>query len=72
MGFIGAKIFAVVDQLRKLDGDTLIQISRFLIRAGQSPDPNKFVQQSLQRILDESDRPPAPRTVRATATEVKR
>ena len=69
----GKILFDFVQAIKRIDGDTQMLLLRFLVRAGKSPDPSRFVKESLQKILDEDERPivsPSPRQV--TWREVKK
>lgn len=68
-------LYQLTQELKKLEGDTLMLITRFVIRAGQSPSPNHYIKGHLQRILAEDDRPApqsSPRQVNYPYREVKK
>lgn len=69
-------LYQLTQELKKLEGDTIVLITRFVIRAGKSPSPNHYIKQHLQRILDEDDRPAppsgSPRQVQYEWREVKK
>lgn len=71
----GKLAYDFVQAIKRIDTDTQMLLLRFLVRAGKSTDPSRFVKESLQRILDEDDRPSvssSPRQVQATWREVKK
>lgn len=73
--FLVKMLYELVQELKKLEGDTLMLITRFVIRAGKSPSPNQYIKTHLQRILDEDDRPApqsSPRQVNYPYREVKK
>lgn len=63
----------IAQGLKVFDSDTQLLFLRFVMRAGRSPDPNRFVQDALAKVLSEDEPPPAPpRQVQVSWREVKK
>lgn len=46
---------SLLQHLSQIDGDTRTLLLRFLVRAFKNPNPNRYIQDAMRRILDEED-----------------
>lgn len=71
-GGFGLFIQGIAHKLSNLDTKTLTLLSRVLIRAMKSDDANRYLQDKLQKIIDDDDMGTAPTSRGPTVSSVRR